>query len=381
MHTLLLTLTIALAGQVAAGSGNRYQPAQEVPTLQPVLPPQTGLPTPSLPVTDYPTNNGRPHGPTEDHTNNLQPRARPLSAETPQASNGRVASTIKPSELIRSLLKPPATGGQLAGSPLSLTEAVEGASSRSEQTRRVEAYWDLSEATANYYLALREMIALQTMQRGITRPSAQWEQSRRSLSQREKVARESAETAQVRLQRMLGQTAGPLPLASDLPHCGAYDTRYDEIFSGRRPAPEAQQLNELLPLAHQEIRNQATQVVAAHEWRETVSQRRDPQTDGRGLLKAHELLSLNRQTFIQSLRRYNVNIARYAEIASPGQIDTGRLVAMLIHTGAGQSTARGTRGIRRTSGEEPARRPRTFAEEQKPPYGKAEHSILTRPDH
>ncbi len=219
------------------------------------------------------------------------------------------------------------------------------------------------------------------MQQGVTRPSAQWEQSRISLNQREKVARQSAEMAQVRLQRMLGRTAGPLPLPSDLPHCGAYDTRYDEIFSGRLPAPEAQQLNELLPLSHQEIRNQADNVVAAHSWRETASQRRDPQTDGRGLLKAHELLSLSRQTFIQSLRSYNVNIARYAEIASPGQIDTGRLVAMLIHTGAGQGTARRDRGIRRTSGEEALRKPRTFAEEQRQPHGKAEHSILTRPDH
>ncbi|NOY29113.1 MAG: hypothetical protein GXP28_02735 [Planctomycetes bacterium] len=372
MHSLLLTLAIALAGQVTAGSGTRYEPAQEIPTSQPVLPPQPRQSQPRLPAADYRAD-GRNRG--------QQPLARPLPAKSPLASNGHVATTapattIKPSELIRSLLKPPTTG-QLAGSPLSLAEAVEGANSRSEQTRRVEAYWDLSEATANYYRTLREMIALRTMQRSITQPSALWEQTRQSLDQREQAARRSAETAQARMQRMLGRTAGPLPLASDLPHCGAYDTRYDQIFSGRLPAPEAQQLNKLLPLAHQQIRNQAAHVLAAHEWRETVSQRRDPQTDGRALLKAHELLSLSRQTFIQSLRSYNVNIARYAEIASPGQIGTGRLVAMLIYTDASQGSAWNRRGIRRTSGEEAIDRrdsgqPRTFAEE-------AEHSILTTP--
>jgi len=372
MHTLLLTAAIALAGQVAAGSGTRYEPAhepaQEVPTSQPVLPPQSRQSQPSLPA-DYRAE-GRNHG--------QQPLARPLPTNSPRASNGHVATTApatttKPSELIRSLLKPPTTG-QLAGTSLSLAETVEGASSRGEQTRRVEAYWDLSEAMANYYLALREGIALPTMQQSVTQPSAQWEQSRRSLGQREQVARRSAIAAQVRLQRMLGRTGVPLPLASDLPHCGAYDTRYDEIFAGRLPAPEAQQLDELLPLAHQEIRNQAAQVAAAHGWRETVSERRNPQTDGSGLLKAHELLSLSRQTFIQSLRSYNVNIARYAEIASPGQIGTGRLVAMLIYTDASQGSTWNRRGIRRTSGEEAPGQPRTFAEE-------SEHSILTMPKH
>ncbi len=144
MHTLLLTLTVALAGQVTAGSGIRYQPAQEIPALQPVLPPQTGLPNPSLPATGY-----RTEGHTDGHTNNPQLPARPLPTNSPPAATTAApATTGKPSELIRSLLKPPATG-RLVGSPLSLAEAVEGASSRSEQTQRVEAYWDLSEATAN----------------------------------------------------------------------------------------------------------------------------------------------------------------------------------------------------------------------------------------
>jgi len=414
MHALLLTAAIALAGQVATGSGNRYgtetsgagaagdsgqgqlspeqlwsngRSAQGTSRQQSVRPQESEPANPNLPAADYRTQS-RTRGQQLPAGSLPAGRGREIMAPSSGVGPPNGSTTqVKPSQLIRSLLKPPANS-QLAGSPLSLAEAVGGASSRSEQTQCVEAYWDLTEATANYYLALREAVALQTLQRGITQPSADWERAGQSLVLGGQAALRSVETAQVRLQRMLGQTGGDLPLPSDFPHCGAYDTRYDEIFSGRLPSYEAQQLDELLPLAHQEIRNLAADVAAAQQWRETVSQRRDPQTDGSGLLKAHELLSLSRRRFVQSLCRYNVNIARYAEIATPERVGTGRLVAMLIHT---DDAGWDDRGIRRTSGEgaSDARQggpADTFSAGQwnRPQLGatptrEGEHSILRKP--
>ncbi len=50
------------------------------------------------------------------------------------------------------------------------------------------------------------------------------------------------------------------------------------------------------------------------------------------MVKALELLALNRRAFVQIARDYNKRIARYTELARPGQLRTERLVAMLIKT-------------------------------------------------
>ena len=432
MHAFLIVAAIVLAGQVTEASGTRYGPGgtttgnstsgnqgtvqgQQAPrqnwsnegqplratTPQPVLPPQQpgqpGLSLPAAPAADY-RSQGPARGQQQPATSlpvdpvrsdTVRPTVTPQSNDAPLAESSD--PKIKPSQLMRSLLKPPASG-QLAGKPLQLAEAVSGARSRDEQTRRVEAYWDLSAAVTEYYLALRETTDHGTLRQSVTRPSPQWEQSRQSFDERVQVARRSAQAAQFRLQRMLGRSENsPLPLPGDMPHCGAYNTRFDQIFGGRPQAPEAQQLHELLSRSHHELRSQAAGVAAAHQWLMTVSERRDPQTDGTGLLNAHELLLLRRRAFVDTVRSYNTSIARYTEIASPGQVETGRLVAMLIHTKDNTNKSWNQRGIRRTSAEEAIASgsagdpPSTFAERQRNQSNRvetrqegAERSILTK---
>src|SRR4029078_12135397 len=47
-------------------------------------------------------------------------------------------------------------------------------------------------------------------------------------------------------------------------------------------------------------------------------------------IRARALLALTRRAFVQTPRDYNRRIARYSELATPGQITPDRLTGMLI---------------------------------------------------
>ncbi len=294
---------------------------------------------------------------------------------------------------MRWLMTPPLRG-PLVGTPLSLAAAVSGSRSRAEQTARVEAYWDLSVAVTDYYLTTREATELETLRQSVSRPSFVWDEARLALTSRTQVARRKAEAAQYRLQSLLCRSAGiGLPLPSDPPHSGAYKTRYEENFAGRQSA-EAGQLNDLLPQMYQDLRTQAAAMTADQQWLQTVDRQRDPRSDGTVLLKTYELLSLRRQSFINSVSHYNTLIARYTELSTPGEVGAGRLVAMLIGAPPIGNTLRSDSEVTRTSAQEPIDTqnnlrtiPKTFAEENQPvtppePTSESgvERSILIEPD-
>jgi hypothetical protein len=71
-------------------------------------------------------------------------------------------------------------------------------------------------------------------------------------------------------------------------------------------------------------------VTRAEEWLNLVAAARSDNADVTGTLRALELLALRRRAFVQIVRDYNRRIARYSELASPGPIDAGRLIGMLI---------------------------------------------------
>ena len=182
----------------------------------------------------------------------------------------------------------------------------------------------------------------------------------------------------------------PLPLPSDLPHCGDYQTRYEKNFADR-PLAEAEQLNGLLPLLYEDLLKQAAALTADLEWLHNVDQQRNPQSDGTVLLKSYELVNLRRQMFIKAVLQYNMSIGRYAELASPGEVGPDRLVAMLISRP--RVEARIDPEITRTSAEEPVETQsnsdgpvKTFAEESRSvpgnevsPADGVERSIIKRP--
>jgi len=303
-----------------------------------------------------------------------------------------VVTVPRPSELIREWAKPPASR-QLSGMPTTLGEALRDAKTRGEQTERTKAYWDLSARVASYYLALRDVTELETLRRGIVSPGAAWDAKRKSLDSALQLARQSAETAQLRMQQTLGRsTAAALPLPADLPHCGKYDSRYDEIFADRND-PAAAHLNDLLPLKYDEMRTQARLVAEAYAWLDQVSQRREPNSDGVGVLRAHDLLSLQRRALVETVRQYNQDIVAYTELAAPSEVGADRLVAMLIRVSAPNGDWIDPTGIQQASASAEAKappepdeaaRPRTFAaqgrtEVRRPAFWRLrnrEHSIV-----
>jgi hypothetical protein len=236
----------------------------------------------------------------------------------------------KPAALLRGILEPP-PANELPGAAITLGEAVRGAVTRSAQTQRVQAYWDLSAAAAHYYLALVEADELAALRARVSAASDAWDAAQEAVEQRVLATRQAALASQLRLQRLMGSAAPARPpLPADAPHCGRYDTRYEEIFIARNE-PLAQQLHQMLPLLQAELAAAARQVDEAYRWINYVDEHRDPvRNDGTGLLRSYELMSARRQTFIDAVHRYNDHIAAYAELATPDQVAPDRLAAMLI---------------------------------------------------
>ena len=391
MDAILISLALALVGQVADG---RYADAAATETA----PAETAQPgdasAPATPDaaatasqitipsdTPQPTLEGAAGAPPVDgngvtdiapppaagtgqpnpfDTSPLGASTAPPFTATPPTGSGATAAppessvltAPKAADLMRALLKPPAIG-QLPGVPLTLGAAVRDATTRLEQTERAKAYWDLSAAVAHYYLALQEGAELDALRQGIASPAAAWTDSRDDANRRIEITRKAATAAQLRLHRLMGATAGVnLPLPADSPHCGRYNTRYDEIFAARQD-PAARQLNDLLPELHGDLTADARQIVEANDWLTFVSEHRDAANDGTGLLRAYELYAARERAFIDAVRVYNEQIAEYSQLAAPDQVGPDRLVAMLIRVSASGAAADGGAGTS-GSGVQPA---------------------------
>jgi hypothetical protein len=242
----------------------------------------------------------------------------------------------KPSALMRAMLNPP-PGSQLRGVSTSLRDVIAGAPSREDQTQRVEAYWDLCSSVSDYYLGLLEVgefIRLKQLSRGV---GPEWDQAEKVLRVRNGTSQRAALASQLRLANMIGRGPDSLPLPADSPHCASYTTRFDKIFAGGG-SPEAKELAALLPLRYEELRDATVAVTQAEQFSEQVAGR----GDAMGTLKSLEFLALRRRAFVQIARDYNRRIARYSELAAPGQVTPDRLTSMLILTPSSTATRPGT---------------------------------------
>lgn len=304
------------------------------PRFTPEVGPDDTTPISAAPFADEAAENRPP-------ANNYQtPTAQPSQpATSPPAITPRTSKPLvgaKPSALMASILTPPA-GARLTGRPITLAEAVAGAGSREAQSQRIEAYWDLCSAAADYHLGVREQDELQRLRATAGAVGPAWQQAETELGVRLGTSQRAAVASQYRLASLIGGASpASLPLPADLPHCGDYYARYDQVFAGR-PSPEAQQLSELLPMRYEELCDAAVAVTRAEEFLNAVAAQRGG--DGTGTLRAMELLALRRRAFVQIARDYNRRIERYTELASPGQIDTSLLIGMLIRREGAANTA------------------------------------------
>jgi hypothetical protein len=294
----------------------------------------------------------------------------PPHSTTGDAVGGQPAGATTPATLMRSMLTPPGDS-QLPGDRVSLADVISGAATRAEQSQRVGAYWELCSGVADYYLALGERQDLRRVESMARGGGAEWQQAEAELAVRLDTSLRAARASQLRLAVWLGRGAPALP--ADAPHCGSYHTRYEEIFAGR-PSAEAEELAQLLPLCYAELKDAAAAVKRAEQSFPTAggnAAARNTAADATGALRALEVLSLRRRAFIQIARDYNHRIARYTELASPGEVGAGRLIGMLIKTDSSSTATRPASGaaIGRQSSNSSNVPPRTFAEEGWEPAG------------
>ncbi len=213
---------------------------------------------------------------------------------------------------------------------MSLASVMATAGSREDQAARVEAYWNLTAAAADYYLGLAEVDELTQLSRQLSTYSTALTKAQTNLSTRVDTSLKAARVAQHRLAKMIG---GAMPLPADIPFTGPYATRLQTAFPNGVPQ-EARLLHDLLPLRLAELQDGADAVAASQQWfdrvvQEVAAQRGDDET---GIIRALELNALNRRAFVMLARDYNLQISRYTQLFAPERVDTGRLVAMLIRT-------------------------------------------------
>ncbi|TWT99701.1 hypothetical protein Pla108_06440 [Botrimarina colliarenosi] len=275
-----------------------------------------------------------PTSPAYGSTSN-QPTRQNLSESS--ALTSRVGSTVDPQagvrerktqEMLEKMLRP-RSDSKLSGTPMSLTSVVSSAASREEQARRVDAYWSLTSAVADYYLGLAEVGEMDRLRQRLSTYSTTIGQAQTSLNTRINTSLKAARAAQFRLAQLMG--GGVMPLPSDTPFTGPYATRFETVFPAGAPE-EARLVAELLPLRLIELQDAAESVASSESWISRVASDQAAQSDGTGVMRALELLALNRRAFVQIARDYNLQINRYTQLAAPERVDTGRLVAMLIRT-------------------------------------------------
>lgn len=285
----------------------------------------------------------------------VQP-ARPAQQEPfapPAAARSNVSSrAYRADELMKGMMRGP-TNAPLSGTPVRLEQVIATASDRSEQTRRIYAYWDLCSAVADYYLGLAESLELNNQNQALGGRNEEIRQAVAIWQSRVRTSQLAAVVAQRRLAAMMG--AATLPLPGDLPLCDEYETVYDQAFAGRSSA-EARDLNQLIPLRHAELVAAAANVTRAQTFLQSISNR---SPNGDAVFEALQLLAFNRRAFVQIAKDYNRQITRYTELATPGDIGANRLVAMLVdrpRASSPSATASNPTGGSRM----PPTRPQTF---------------------
>ena len=260
---------------------------------------------------------------------------------------------------MRAMLTPP-PGARLPGQPATLAEVVAGGDS-SEQAHAWRRTGTCARAWPTITWACASSRNCSGLRTVVPQAGAAFQQAEKELAVRVGTSQRAAMASQYRLASLMGLGEGNLPLPGDLPHCGNYQSHYEQIFAGR-PAAKAQELSALLPLRYAELKSAAAAVTAPKTgW---LRSKRPPcDSDGTGSLRALELLALHRRAFVQIARDYNRRIARYVELATPGEIGSERLIGRLIMR-AGASTATRPRGraLNRQSRSATTAPPSTYAE-------------------
>ena len=289
-----------------------------------------------LPPEDGPPPRNAPEDATVEPTRIKPGAVQPLIAVRPRSRRRT------PQRLLATMLKgqPPGVGQQ----PLSLAEAVRRTADTPRldgQIAAVQAYWETSAALVVLHDEQSRASRLGRLEARLAQGSdeADGHRSDLLLVQAARLETEAAKIeargrlveTQNRLARQCGFLPGDrLPVPTDLPYTGAYETRFASLSASRAIPARLRHIVAVLPLEQQQIERLAAAVQAAED---AVTASEESFAGRHGsvevVLAAIETLSRQRRQFADVVRRYNDHIAEYAILAVP-VADVASRVDMLI---------------------------------------------------
>jgi len=259
------------------------------------------------------------------------PLADPPDPPDPPDAN---ESDLAPPRLIARLLATP-NGMTLAGRPVSLFEALSSAQDASRQLDVVHAYWESVARLGNYHIQWRCREFLDTLS-----PRSGDEAALETVRAAAAATLAEIEVAVVTAQHELAEPSfwtpdlmpSPvLPLPSDMPLVGPYNTRFDRVFAARPAPPRAELAQRTLPMREKAIAARAKAVAAAETALDAA--RRGYLAGSCRLEQVETALArwLDQQSrFLRAACDYNREIAEYAAMVKIGPIDNVTFVTMLI---------------------------------------------------
>jgi hypothetical protein len=258
------------------------------------------------------------------------------TTETPKASE----SPKNPAaEMVAASLQIP-PGSDLQGQPWPLAQALAASPDRKQQLLIVHGYWQLAEAVAKYHFAFEQQKQIEPLQ---ARPADDAALSAAKTAA--KATLRDAELAVISAQNDLASLLqlppeSALPLPNDKPHVGGYRTSYQDLFGTRTPPAIARVIDRTLPIRLTAIKDRAASVQAANDaWLAAADSYRSGQADFGTVISSGEQLLHEQRAMIETVCRYNHDIAEYAFAVLGTNISAQQLVGALIETDRGATAA------------------------------------------
>ncbi len=230
---------------------------------------------------------------------------------------------------------------QATGKPMRLVEVLGRARDPRVSLPAIDAYWGVSLAWVAAHWQWSDHDCVARMEAMSPAAADKTQQLAREAKFRARMAATLADwkqsevelaEAQQRLASLLRLAPNEaLPLAADLPHVGAYKTRFETLYASQ-PAPERSLLiHRTLPLREKELRMRADAVEAARQSLEAAEA-----GFHEGTVTLETVFSClddqksERQAFLTVVHRYNADIAEYALATPVPAADEHVLTARLI---------------------------------------------------
>ena len=266
-----------------------------------------------------------------------------IPAQLPRKIDSREIDTHKlpltPPQMIAAAMNNDDVDNRLSGRSMKLVEALSYANTPQRQLKVIHAYWYLVSSVARYNLECRLVRRLEDLGSSAA-DGATMQTSLASAAATREEARCVAITAQHALAEaaMLG-VGDSLPLPADLPHVGAYRTRFAQIFSVKPAPPRMRLIDRALPIHCKAINARALAIMAADKsLQAAMADRGAGRGDFEGVVS--RIAQLNRQhlALVDAVCNYNHEIVEYAVASLAQPISGPALVAMLIETKHGGAT-------------------------------------------